>query len=272
MNDTANRSAAQPDTQQPDMQLRLIRARIDSCDNRMLDILAERFKLVEDVKALKSKAPVSLPLRPAREQEILRRLVGKAKAANLSPELLVRLWPLIISQASQIQAPVTIHVAKKLFQNISLRMRIRDYYGVMPVEDCKDEAQAMLQVDMSRGDICIVETESPWVEPFVRGGAGAAQVIATLPVLREGDAPKLLVIGHATPVATGDDETLLISKGALPRAFSPTPLWQAKSGDYRISALPGFLSANEQPFVGLTRSNAALGLKVVGHYPSPIEV
>ena len=48
--------------------------------------------------------------------------------------------------------------------------------------------------------------------------------------------------------------------------------WQVKAGTRRISCLPGFLSEHESPLVGLMRSNATLGLKVAGRYPSPIEV
>ncbi|MDE2386025.1 MAG: hypothetical protein KGO53_15545, partial [Alphaproteobacteria bacterium] len=78
--------------------------------------------------------------------------------------------------------------------------------------------------------------------------------------------PKLLVIGQAPLSDSGDDETLVISSGKLPRDFAPEPAWQAKSGALRLSALPGFLPEHESPLVGLSRSNAALGLVLAGHY------
>ena len=111
-----------------------------------------------------------------------------------------------------------------------------------------------------------------WVEAFVKGNAGKAQVIAVLPSLKDGDVPKLLVIGQAPIEPTGDDETLVISEGKLPRDFSPQPLWQVKIGSYRLSCLPGFLLEHEGPLVGLMRSNTSLGLKVAGRYSSAIEV
>jgi chorismate mutase / prephenate dehydratase len=252
--------------------LRDIRDRIDACDNGILALLGKRFALVEEVRALKRLDTAALPLRPSREITILRRLLAQAADLHVSPQLLVRLWPLIISEASLQQATITIHLPKKLFQNTALRFRIRDYYGAMPVEEAKDEAQALLQVNTSPGDICIVETGAPWVEPFMQGRAGRAEVMAVLPVLREGDHPKMLVFGHAPQEATGDDETLVISNGALPRDFELTPVWHSKIGDYRISALPGFHSAREQPLAGLIRSNPNLGLKLAGRYPSAIEI
>jgi chorismate mutase len=253
-----------------------IRRKIDACDDDLLRALSRRFGLIEHVKALKKvqDKEMGLPLRPAREFAILRRLAEGAVKEGLNPKLLVRLWPLIIAEASMMQAPFTIHVPKKVFGSVSHRLRIRDYYGDVPVEECKDEAQALFQVNANPNDICIVETEGSWAEAFVAGQAGQAQVMSVLPVVQENGAamPKLLVIAQAPQDATGDDETLVISKGALPRDFSPSPLWQVKSGDYRVSALPGFLSSAEQPFVGLVRSNPTLGLRLAGRYPSPLEI
>ncbi len=252
-----------------------IRRKIDACDDAMLDQLANRFELSEMVKFLKQSDPKSnsLPLRPAREMSILRRLIDKAAKKKLNPELLVRLWPVIISESSLVQAPVTIHVSKRVYGSVAQRQRIRDYFGAMAIEECRDEAQALLQVNDAACDICIVETESEWVDPFIAGHAGTAKVMCALPVLRgadDPDAPKLLVIGHAPQEATGDDETIVVSKGALPRDFSPVPLWQAKSGEYRIAAIPGFLDISDQPFASLIRSNPKLGLRLIGRYPSAI--
>jgi hypothetical protein len=94
--------------------------------------------------------------------------------------------------------------------------------------------------------------------------------MGVLPVLRDENVPKLLIFGNARAEATGDDETLIITDGQLPRDFAPKPVWQLKAGARRISCLPGFLSEHESPLVGLGRSNASLAIKVAGHFPSPM--
>jgi chorismate mutase len=250
-----------------------IRREIDAIDDRLLDLLTRRFEAVGRVGAAKSHngGNAASPIRPAREATILRRLLNRADSP-VPAELTVRLWRAIISAATQNQAPVAIHVTKRLNSSIGLRLRIRDYFSTMPVEEWRDEAQALMQVNAAIGDLCVVETESPWVEPFVQGKAGRAQVIGVLPVLREDAQPKLLIFGHAQAEPTGNDETIIVGDGNLPRDFAPSPLWQVKAGTRRISCLPGFLSEHESPLVGLMRSNATLGLKVAGRYPSPIEV
>ena len=99
-----------------------------------------------------------------------------------------------------------------------------------------------------------------------------SQVIATLPALKDDEIPKLLIFGVTAMQATGEDETLLISKGNLPRDFAAQPIWHLKSGAYRLSSLAGWYSEHESPLISLTRSNPGLGLKVAGRYASAIEV
>ena len=256
-----------------DVELEDIRREMDAIDDGLVSLLERRFAATEKVRAIKSKngALGGSAFRPAREAAILRRLLARPESL-VPPELLVRLWRNILARSAQNQADITVHISKKLNASMGLRLRIRDYFGTLPVEEYRDEAQALMQVNASPGDICIVETESPWVEAFVEGKGGQAKVVACLPFLRDDTVPKLLVFGHSPSEPTGDDETLIISDGKLPRDFSPAPLWQIKLGQRRVSCLPGFLSDHESPLVGLNRSNALLGLKVAGRYPSPFEI
>ena len=197
----------------------------------------------------------------------MRRLLGRGQG-KVPSELMVRLWRVILMASTLFQANVTLHIPRKL----GGRLKLRDHFGTLAVEEHRDEAQALTQVNINSGDICVVETVSPWADAFAEGRAGEARIIGVLPVLRQASTPELLIFGHAESLASGDDETLLVSDGKLPRDFLPKPLWQLKSGSRRISSLPGFLSEHEAPLVPLMRSNATLGLKLAGRYPAPIEV
>jgi chorismate mutase / prephenate dehydratase len=255
------------------LSLEEVRNHIDQLDDQIFELVAQRFGVTSRVQALKKHEPVVYPLalRPSREAVILRRLVAKGKDAELSADLLVRLWRVILNESSRKQSSITLHVSKHLNSNLALRLRLRDYFGPMQVEEYRDEAQALLQIDSARGDMCIVETEQPWAEAFLAGRAGKAQVIATLPIFKEDAVPKLLVLGHAPVEPTGHDETLVISEGKLPRDFAPQPLWQVKVGNHRLSSLPGFLLEHEGPLVGLMRSNPSLGLRIAGRSASALE-
>lgn len=254
--------------------LQALRQELDDLDDALLALLAKRFAITAQVKSFKraTHTTSTSPLRPAREAQILRRLLAKAKVDGLNRDMVLRLWRAILTQSSSEQAPMTIHVAKKAASGVATRLRLRDHFPNLPVEEWRDDAQVLMQVNASPGDVCVIETDGPWIEAFVSGQAGMAQVIGALPVVAEDKMPKLLIIGNAPQEATGRDETLLITQGNLPRDFPVQPLWQVKSGPYRLSALAGFFSEHESPIIGLGRSNKSLGLIVAGRYPSAFEV
>jgi chorismate mutase / prephenate dehydratase len=253
--------------------LQALRQELDDVDDAMLALLAKRFAITAQVKSFKraTHTTSTSPLRPAREAQILRRLLTRAKIDGLDQGMVLRLWRTLLTQSSFEQAPMVIHVGKKIAASMATRLRLRDHFPNLPIEEWRDDAQALMQVNASAGDICIVETDGPWIEAFATGQAGTAQVIGALPVFAEDAMPKLLIIGNAPQEATGRDETLLITQGSLPRDFPVHPLWHVKSGNYRVSALAGFFSERESPLVGLGRSNKSLGLIVAGRYPSAFE-
>ena len=257
----------------PESDLDDIRREMDAIDDGLMSLLERRFAASEHVRSIKARnggLSVS-PFRPAREAAILRRLLRRPE--NLVPDdLLVRLWRVILTGSAQSQAPITIHVSKRLNASTGLRLRIRDYFGAMPVEEYRDESQALMQVNTSPGDICIVETEAPWADAFASGKAGQARIVACLPFVKTDAIPKLLVFGHSASEPTGEDETIIVSDGKLPRDFLPSPNWQLKLGSKRVSCLPGFLSDHEIPLVSLVRTNPSLGLMVAGRYASPFEI
>jgi chorismate mutase / prephenate dehydratase len=251
-----------------------LRRELDEVDNGLLTLLAKRVSITAQVKSFKqvTSKDQGSSLRPAREAQIHRRILQAAKAQHVDPALALRLWRAILTDSSLTQTPITMHVSKRLSQTLGHRLRLREHFPAMPVEEWRDETQALTQVNISPGDICVVETESPWIEACVMGKAGTAQIIGALPVIKDDVMPNLLIFGNAPAEATGHDETLLITEGNLPRDFPVNPIWHIRSGPWRVSSLAGFYSEHESPIVGLARSNISLGLKVAGRYPSAIGI
>jgi chorismate mutase / prephenate dehydratase len=262
------------DTPPAALDLQTLRRNLDALDDELISLLAKRRQITRQVKSLKqvTSAPIMSPLRPAREAQIHRRLLQEAQKQGLDPAFVLQQWRGILTESSLSQAAFTLHISKRLSATLGLRLRLQEHFPAMAVEVWKDEGQALMQVNVSAGDICVVETEAPWIEACVAGKAGTAQIIGALPVMKGDAVPKLLIFGNAPMEASGFDETLLITQGNLPRDFALQPLWQVKSGPWRLSALAGFHSECEGPLVGLSRSNISLGLKLAGRYPSAIEV
>lgn len=256
-------------TLSPENTLDAIRREIDSIDDQILDLLERRFAATGRVKATKAGdgSIASSPLRPAREAAMLRRLIGKRGGA-VSPELLVRLWRVILSASTQSQAPVTLHVDEVPGHDLGTRLLLGQHFCGLQVEVHRSPAFALEAVRRSRGDLAIMATSSNWAQGVSPVVPGSPRVIGTLPVISDGSPPQLLVFGYAEPQKSGDDETLILSPGPAPHP--PGALWQAFSGAFTLTGLPGFLDGEDPQLRDLISSLP--GAFVAGRYPRPFKV
>lgn len=246
-----------------DTSLEAIRREIDSIDDQILRLLRQRFAATARVKATKAHdgSIAASPFRPAREAAMMQRLIAEAGRA-LNPELLVRLWRVILSASIQSQAPVTLHMDAVLGHDLATRLLVAQQFCGMKVELHGNPAGAVTAVGRALGDLAILAPSSDWTSAFAAGDGGGAQVIVTLPVLAAGSQPQLLVLGHAPPQPSGDDETLVLLPDGAGQVSGAA--WQARSGTAMLAALPGFLDAD--------RIALHPGARIAGRYPRPIKV
>jgi chorismate mutase / prephenate dehydratase len=250
-----------------------IRREIDRIDDAVLKLIGERLAMVDRVRAAKKESEDgrSSPMRPGREAGILKRLIEASKD-EIPAEVCFTVWRALISAATQKQAPVRVHGPAGLLASASAHFMVREYFGSAGLITHADEEAAFAALADHPSDVAAMITDGPWLTPFLKGLAGKAQVIGCLPFLAPEPTPRVLIFGHSTPEPTGDDETLVVTDGQVPRDFAPAPLWQIETGGKRLTSLPGFLSEHNMPLINLQRSNSRLALTVVGRYPSPIEV
>lgn len=246
-----------------------IRREIDLIDDQILDLLIRRFAATGRVKATKANdgSIASSPFRPAREAAMLRRLIGRNGAA-VSPELLVRLWRVILSASTQSQAPITLHVDGALGGDPESRLLIGQHFSGMRVQLHDTPRLALETLQQTRGDLAVIATGSGWTEGFGGAGPQGAMVIGTLPVLCGDGTPQFLIFGHAEPQPSGDDETLIVSAGTAPDI--PSALWRAQAGGCTLTGLPGFLNG-EHPDLRDVLPRLP-GARIAGRYPRPIKV
>lgn len=256
----------------PEESLEGIRRRIDAIDDALLDLMVERVSATEQVRASKRSAGTlsASPLRPAREAQMLRRLIARSNA-RISPEFLVRLWRVILSSSTQSQASVTLHMDRALTEDTGLQLQIGGHFCGMSVEAHGDVAASISALAKRRGDLAIVTTGSDWARHLIKQGADGARLIGALPVLGHGEAPDLLVIGHAEPQPSGNDETILLTTSALPKGTWPSPRWQKRSGNLLVTSLPGFLAQDSPVLASIMLGLADLSPFVTGRIPSSIE-
>lgn len=242
-----------------------IRRDIDRIDDAILALLAERAAATAEVKARKSGdgSIAASPIRPAREAAILRRLIAN-RSPGVSPQLLVRLWRAILVHSTLSQAPVRLHAGAC---DLHARLALNDHFGAMPVVSHATATAALQALRQDGGDIGAIPVASDWSHPFLNGAAGAARIIATLPALKHGAAPALLVFGHVEAAASGDDMTIVTGPGPVPDTGLPL-LWHVTDAGHTTIALPGFLPDDHAEL----RALAGKGFQVAGRCPSPLEV
>lgn len=222
-----------------DISLDDIRKEIDSIDDGIVELLARRAAAQGKIKARKA-ADGSLavsPVRPAREAEILRRIVARGRGA-VSSDLLVRLWRVILSSSALSQAAIRVHAPVSVVQSCELGRMVAGHFGPLPVVEHRSAPGALQALASSPGDLAVVETAGDWAASLaVAGGAG---VVGVLPVLKNGP-PPLLVFGHAQPQPTGDDCTLYVVRPGDPEPPG-TGRWTVHSGGLNVICVGGFAS------------------------------
>lgn len=249
-----------------DISLGDIRREIDAIDDGIVDLLVHRAAAQKRVKANKeANGSLALsPVRPAREAEILRRVVKRA-GGKLDLEFLVRLWRQILVTSTLSQANVKVHAARTVVASEKLFGMAAGHFGNMPLVVHGDEASALAALAGSTGDLAVFETTGGWVSRFAEHSAGRLRILGALPVIGTGGVPPLLVAGHAEAAPSGDDCTLLISHQA-PHADAR---WSAAAEGKFVICLEGFLADEE---IAARGYGWPPDIVVAGRFPGQIKV
>lgn len=244
-----------------------IRREIDGIDDAILDLLIRRFEATARVRSTKSGdgSIATSPFRPAREAAMLRRLVTR-NGRRLPPELLVRLWRVILSASTQAQAPVIVHVTDDASRDAGFRALAAEHFCGMDIAGHGSEAEALNALALNRSHLAVLPTRSGWARSFGDVARSGVRVIGALPVIGSGE-PAQLIFGHVDAQPSGDDETIVISANSIP---SVSALWQCQSAGLSVTSLSGFLVDNDVLLA--PPSGETVRRLVAGRLPRPIEV
>jgi chorismate mutase / prephenate dehydratase len=250
-----------------------IRQEIDSIDEQIVDLLCARFAATARVREAKAAAPQpGIPYRPGREAIIVRRLQTRA-GGGLPAGLVDRVWRTIISSSTALQADVRLVVASDTMSDSRFGEAISLFAGMMPVDKVRSLKASIEALSPDQPVLAVVPMKSGWYAQVAKlDELRRPRVVTVLPAGSDKPSRALAVLGFAISEPTGEDETLVVTTGKLPRDFVPKPVWSMKvEGDLHLTAVPGYLSMSEQPLVGL-KGNSGLELKVAGRYPSAMEM
>ena len=208
----------------PDLEtdLEMLRRRIDEIDDRLQDLLIERMEIVSRVADSKQRSGGVAPHQPAREAEILRRLVARNNGAMPAASL-VRIWRELLAATTRMQGAFTVAVyappAGPGFWDIA-----RDHYGShTPMLTFGSATQVIRAVAEGRATVGVLpmpqeEEADPWWRHLLSGREAAPHVIARLPFGGRGnarsDSGDALAIGRGAQLPTGRDRTLIATENA----------------------------------------------------------
>src|SRR3954469_11018496 len=178
-----------------------LRREIDRIDEAMHGLLMERGEIIDRLIATKKTQEIGSAFRPAREAEMMRRLVQRHRGI-LPLDTVESIWRVIISTFTYVQAPFSVHADISLGES-AMRDSARFHFGfTVPYVAHFNAPAAVEAVAASKGDLALVSASSsrtPWW--IALEANGAPKIIARLPFVERADHPAALPVFVVSRVA-----------------------------------------------------------------------
>lgn len=194
-----------------------LRNEIDRIDKRVHELLIERGETIGRLIAVKKTQESGSAFRPAREADMMRRLVERHHG-NLPLDTIEGIWRVIISTFTYVQAPFSVH-ADLSAGDALMRDSARFHFGfTVPFEPHMGAASVVEAVSQSKGDLGLVPAFAiagggPWWAALEF--TAAPKIIARLPFVERADHPA------AMPV-------FVISRVAADAMVTETEVWSMR--------------------------------------------
>jgi chorismate mutase len=178
-----------------------LRKEIDTIDEQVHHLLMARGDIIDRLISVKQTQEVGSAFRPAREADMMRRLVQRHRGI-LPLDTIEGIWRVIISTFTYVQAPFSIH-ADISQDEPAMRDSARFHFGfTVPYLAHANAAEAIEAVTKSKGDLALVSANSSRVPWWVALEAeGTPKVIARLPFVERADHPAALPVFVVSRVA-----------------------------------------------------------------------
>jgi chorismate mutase len=173
-----------------------LRRDIDRIDEAMHRLLMERGEIIDRLIAVKQSQEAGSAFRPAREAEMMRRLVERHHGI-LPLDTAESIWRVIIGTFTYVQQPYSVH-ADMSAGDAAMRDSARFHFGfTVPFVTHMSPAATVAAVSASRGDLGLVPASA------VAGGGAwwaaleedvAPKIIARLPFVERADHPAALPV------------------------------------------------------------------------------
>jgi chorismate mutase len=222
-----------------------LRKEIDRIDEQMHALLMERGEIIDRLIASKSSQETGSAFRPAREADMMRRLVKRHKG-RLPLDTAESIWRVIISTFTFVQAPFAVH-ADLSAGDALMRDSARFHFGfTVPFVPHMGAAGVVAAVSDSKGDLGLVPALGV-------AGAGAwwsalefdsaPKIIARLPFVERADHPAALPV-------------FVISRVAADAMVKEASIWSVRVSGWgsksaqALAAIAEFIAVPDRAFDG----------------------
>jgi chorismate mutase len=238
-------SAAPPETPMPkrpppkrprqnEVTLADLRRELDRIDAAMHALLMERGETIDTLIAVKKTQESGSAFRPAREAEMMRRLVERHHG-SLPLDTVESIWRVIISTFTYVQAPFAVH-ADLSAGDATMRDTARFHFGfTVPFVPHMGAASVVEAVMESKGDLGLVPAfamagAGPWWSALEF--AAAPKIIARLPFVERADHPAALPV-------------FVVSRAAADAMVTETEVWSMRVSGWRAPAASAMATKGE---------------------------
>ena len=203
-----------------------LRREIDRIDADMHALLIERGEIIDRLIAVKKTEETGSAFRPAREAEMMRRLVQRHHG-SLPLDTAESIWRVIISTFTYVQAPFSVH-SDLSAGDASMRDSARFHFGfTVPFVPHMGAATVVEAVTESKGDLGLVPAfaiagSGPWWTALEF--ESAPKIIARLPFVERADHPAALPV-------------FVISRAASDAMVVETETWSMRVSCWSASAV-----------------------------------
>jgi chorismate mutase len=222
-----------------------LRAEIDRIDESMHRLLMQRGDIIDRLIAVKHTQESGSAFRPAREADMMRRLV-KRHHGILPLDTAEGIWRVIIATFTYVQAPFSVH-ADLSTGDALMRDSARFHFGfTVPFVPHMGAASVVAAVSESKGDLGLVPAVA-----IAGSGAwwralefdGAPKIIARLPFVDRADHPAALPV-------------FVVSRAAPDAMVTEVEVWSVRVSGWSITAsralshLAEFIAMPDRAFDG----------------------
>ncbi len=230
-----------PPTSAPD--LTELRKEIDRIDESMHRLLMERGDIIDRLIAVKKSQDTGSAFRPAREAEMMRRLVKRHKGI-LPLDTVESIWRVIIATFTYVQAPFSAH-ADFSAGDASMRDSARFHFGfTVPLVPHMGAAAVVAAVSSSKADLGLVPaiaSAGAWWTALEFDAA--PKIIARLPFVERADHPAALPV-------------FVISRAAADAMATEAGVWSIRVSGWTaqtaqtLATMADFLAVPDRAFDG----------------------